>query len=363
MLEEFEKRNADIEDRETVRWFIISASGHMHISRPSDARGPQCSQVEQQRKYLGGDAAHTVLVKGLDFALLEQAKAQAAASNDNKDEEELELAFKEASAPSGSGEPTGQKRSRADLLKGLKKHRDADLLEKDHMDPPTKAADAVDVRAIGKFKPIGFKPIGAGAADSDKTRKKKKLKDGGKDEERKKKRRKVEGGVQDIAALPKVPPQPTPLTEDHPGTHITAPQVAQVLKPEPLDGEVDIFADVGEYQGIDLGDDSDDEADAVRRPSADAEAVVALPPSKGGWFDDPALPGEPEMVATEVVAGSSTPTAGSRTQDGEEASAEVVRLQPLASSAMPSIKDIIAASEAAEKEEKRRARKEKNKKG
>ena len=32
-------------------------------------------EVEEQRRYLGGDADHTVLVKGLDFALLEQQKA------------------------------------------------------------------------------------------------------------------------------------------------------------------------------------------------------------------------------------------------------------------------------------------------
>ena len=40
-----------------------------------------------------------------------------------------------------------------------------------------------------------------------------------------------------------------------------------------------------------------------------------------------------------------------------------MRLQPLASSTVPSIREILAADQAAEKEEARKARKEKKKKG
>ena len=47
----------------------------------------------------------------------------------------------------------------------------------------------------------------------------------------------------------------------------------------------------------------------------------------------------------------------------EEEEERPMRLQPLASSAMPSIKDMLAMSEEAEKAEKRRLRKEKKKSG
>ena len=50
-------------------------------------------------------------------------------------------------------------------------------------------------------------------------------------------------------------------------------------------------------------------------------------------------------------------------EEGEMEEERPMRLQPLASSAMPSIKDLLAMDDAMEKEDKRRARKEKKKKG
>ena len=51
--------------------------------------------LEEQRKYLGGDADHTVLVKGLDFALLEQNRAKVAAEQGVEDDDALEQVFLE----------------------------------------------------------------------------------------------------------------------------------------------------------------------------------------------------------------------------------------------------------------------------
>ena len=69
-------------------------------------------QVEEQRKYLGGDSQHTVLVKGLDFALLEQNRARVAAETAATEDVSLEQAFLESAA-----QP--RKRTRADILREL----------------------------------------------------------------------------------------------------------------------------------------------------------------------------------------------------------------------------------------------------
>ena len=76
--------------------------------------------MEEQRKYLGGDADHTVLVKGLDFALLEQTKAKLAATDSVVDDEVLESAFLEGSSSAPS---IPRKRTREDILKELKEKR------------------------------------------------------------------------------------------------------------------------------------------------------------------------------------------------------------------------------------------------
>jgi IK cytokine len=49
--------------------------------------------VEEQRRYLGGDSDHSILVKGLDFALLEQNKARLASTQSKQDDEALEEVF------------------------------------------------------------------------------------------------------------------------------------------------------------------------------------------------------------------------------------------------------------------------------
>lgn len=47
-------------------------------------------QIDKQRAYLGGDATHSILVKGLDHALLARRKAELAAQGEEIADEELE---------------------------------------------------------------------------------------------------------------------------------------------------------------------------------------------------------------------------------------------------------------------------------
>ncbi len=65
---------------------------------------------------LGGDSEHSILVKGLDFSLLEQNKARSVMTNEDVDA--LDEAYKEASSQERII-PT--KRTREDIIRELRK--------------------------------------------------------------------------------------------------------------------------------------------------------------------------------------------------------------------------------------------------
>ena len=145
--------------------------------------------------------------------------------------------------------------------------------------------------------------------------------------------------------------------------------VAPPPDPEPRtppDEHFDIFAGAGEYTGLELSSDEDEDANNTptrREPSS--QAGSGQPPRKG-WFDDdrettppPSVP-EPSPSRLPAKNDSLAPQPDAMDED-EEVAEEPTHLQPLMSSALPSIRDFLAADEAMEKEEKRRARKEKKK--
>ncbi|KAA1470303.1 hypothetical protein DENSPDRAFT_928771 [Dentipellis sp. KUC8613] len=334
LLEDFEKQNAEIEDRE---------------------------KVEEQRKYLGGDSEHSILVKGLDFALLEQQKARLASVNSKIDDESLEEAFLQTATP--SAEPavkSGTKRSRADLIRELKEKRTGGR-ESSGSAPPE------DKKTNDKFKPIGFKPIGAPAEEKVKKKKKAKAGDEG---ERKKKKRKVvteEGKSLDAAKTEMAPPPlPTKSPVVEASTSILPPEPAD----EPIDEDFDIFAGAGDYEGLDLGEDDEEEGEVdqhssqAEKPPSAAEPSP-MPPSAGtrrNWFNEKPEESPPAQTETPDPSTSQTKPAPSppTLEEGEEEE-EPTRLVPLSSSAVPSIRDLLAMDEAAEKDKKRKERKEKKK--
>ena len=298
-------------------------------------------QIDEQRKYLGGDSEHSVLVKGLDFALLEQNKAKTAATSAVEDDEALEEAFLGADAGTSvdvvESATQPKKKSRQELM--------AELKEKRGQDRPTEnmAADAAieEAKKAGKFKPIGFKPIGG-----DSEGKKRKKKEGS---EKKKKKRKVDEGKDKAAdasdtARPSTPPLST-----------TLPEKKKQPEPESLDPDFDIFAGVEEYTG-EMEDDSPEEgkgssAEGLQEPQEEVDQ-----PKRGGWLDEPKSPTPHPKEPT-------PPPAKERLEGGVEEVEEEpapMRLVPLASSF--SVKDILAVDDAVAREEKRKARKEKKKK-
>lgn len=90
-------------------------------------------QIEEQRKYLGGDATHSILVKGLDYALLAARKAEIEATEGKKAEDELDALFEGETAAVGASKAdknveekssgVGRKRTREEIVQQLKRQR------------------------------------------------------------------------------------------------------------------------------------------------------------------------------------------------------------------------------------------------
>ncbi|KAJ7116085.1 hypothetical protein C8R44DRAFT_709640 [Mycena epipterygia] len=311
--------------------------------------------TDEQRKYLGGDSDHSILVKGLDIALLEQNKAKESLST--VDDDSLEQAFMAAAS-----EPTvPKKRTREDMIRELKEKRGI----KSDTPPTTESKsnnDALEAaKKQGKFKPIGFKPIG-GADDKPK---KKKVKGDGADGERKKKKRKVDAagdkgettkaGDDDASSMP---PPPPPAADSGRKASSSTP----VLPEDDVPEDFDIFAGAGEYEGIDLGDeDEEDEPGTAGKPDnpelEDGEEVAA----PGKWFeeDEPDPQPSSSRLPLPPVNAKHSPRALDDDEEGELE--QPTRLVPLASSALPSIKDLLAMDKAANSSEKRKKRKDKKK--
>lgn len=306
--------------------------------------------IEEQRKYLGGDSQHTILVKGLDVSLLEQNKARVAASAEEDDV--LEQAFAEATSQVAEPATESKKRTREEIIRDLKAKRQNGQIDQPL---PGSSVKTMEVERLaleaakqsGKFKPIGFKPIGQ--EDKPKKRKIKNDKNG------EKKRRKVDRASKQTGQEPDA------------GEELRAPAVGQppsaeerpelLREPQLQDEDFDIFVGAGDYQGI--PDDDDD--DSGRDESADLslkppeESSRPTQPVKGGWFDDAEREHTP--LPTMPVSVPKSPPEEKVAEEEQEG-----RLKALESSALPSIRDFLAMQEAAEKAEKRRARKEKKKK-
>ncbi|KAJ3511112.1 hypothetical protein NLJ89_g4286 [Agrocybe chaxingu] len=307
-----------------------------------DGEGNDYAHIDARRKYLGGDGEHSVLVKGLDFALLEQNKATTSRLT-NDDVDALEQAFAESSHAESTAT---KKRTRQDLIEELKRQR-AEQGGKSSPSPQigiggegTRSSEQT-----GKFKPIGFKPI-----SSTSTKKKKKSTMEGGDGEKKKKKRKIE----------QLSAETSSYSIAHP--HIP-PMVVEIPKePEPIDEDFDIFTDAGEYEGIDVDGDSDEEPSQIRQEAQQQ-------PQKDGDLDDgprhwiPVDESIPALLKPEPTAKFPPPQPAPPADSDEDMQDErPVRLVPLESSALPSIKDLLAMDKASTSHDKNKKRKEKKKK-
>lgn len=265
-----------------------------------------------------------MLVKGLDIALLEQNKAKAGVSATA--DEDLEEAFAEIP----------KKRTREDIVRELKEKRGQGASSSAEPSQPSKS----------KFKPVGFKPVGAPEDGAKKKKKKARvLADG----EPKKKKRKV-------ATTPEAGPSHS-KTVDEP---TAVPPKSPSPPPEPalVDDDMDIFADAGDYDGLNMDDADDDDVEEGHHSDGelrqDADEGTSQPIIRGRWFGDERSPSPtPDKPLALPVQNS---TADSNVEEGEVP----LRLQGLDGSL--SVKEMLALDEEAARDEKRRKRKEKSKK-
>ena len=318
-------------------------------------------EVEEQRRYLGGDGQHSILVKGLDMALLEQNKARVGLSTE--DDDSLEQAFLEVASES----KVQKKKTREDLIRDLKEKR-----QKGEVDAVKKVATAEDdIRRLEEAKKVGkFKPIGAPTDDKSK---RKREKEKGKDGEKKKKRRKAEGvntqvetkvASTDALEATQVSQGQHPAPPPAPPAQVAPPQSIDPPETDPIDGDFDIFAGAGEYEGFVLDDDDDEAATTHVDNSHEANGLPGDTPAVGQWIDvEEREKFQPSLSPDKAVPPPFLPKiAKPNHEEGEEEDGELPsRLVPLESSALPSIKDFLALGEAVESKEKRQKRKEKRK--
>ncbi|KAG8836089.1 hypothetical protein FRC17_010022 [Serendipita sp. 399] len=278
--------------------------------------------------------------KGLDFDLLERERSKLREEQHAIDDVMLEEALQDATAP--------RKRTREDIIQSLKKIRTGD--------PPHNADHdkRLDVaKQAGKFRPIG--------APEQPKPKKRKNKTEDPEQPKKKKKRKVEEDQANIS---------TREQATNSGTqHTNSPQVPAVSRPKArtpspdIDADADIFSGIGQYRGIESGseDKSDDDAEiagtSIPRTTSVHDPMLH---TKANWFGDAAEHPQKPAPASLRVPKPESPRETDDTEMEEDIPTST-RLQGLSSSAMPSIKEILAMDEAAEREEKRKARKEKKK--
>jgi IK cytokine len=290
------------------------------------------------------------------------AQSQVAADDD------LESAFLEASIPAP------KKKTREELVKELKQARSS-------ASAANVTQDGLDrAKIAGKFKPIGApdNPL-----EKSKTKKKKRAKDGEEDRGRKKKKRRIEseptaeaqgnGNENDVTPEQKVSDE-IPNEDDK--TTRLGPTKQKAPTPPPPDDDDDIFADAGEYKGLEISDE-EEEDDKEERPKTLSKPSGHHSPPAGSlsdkpihnWFGKPIEPDKPPVSikpssiapAPVVSLSASSSKPQSRHEEHGDDLIEGAKLRGLTSSAVPSIKDLLAIDEAAEREEKRKAKKEKKK--
>ncbi|TYJ55210.1 hypothetical protein B9479_004144 [Cryptococcus floricola] len=212
-------------------------------ARKEHATAEELAEIEKQRVYLGGDAEHSVLVKGLDYALLAARRAELAREQGEEMDDELE-AFQE--------QMKDKKPAKSKAGKGKEEEKPQE-------------------EGLGKgFKSIAQKQAeaeAAAAAPGDKKKKKKK---------KKVKTDPASAPIPDTTATPSSIPSKGATVEEP----IKPPPKTPTPPPPESDDDDDIFGDAGEYDlaaaAGPVGSDSDSEDEKM-----DAEEVM-----EGAWVRD-----------------------------------------------------------------------------
>ena len=283
--------------------------------------------------------------------MLEQNKAKATISAEDVDA--LDQAFLQSSSLHHEQAPP-KKRTREDIIRELKEQR-AGKSSSD--DSASKIAEEVrlpeEVKQRGKFKPIGFKPIGSSTENK---RKQTKI-DSLKREEKKKKRKPNEDDPSFNNTKPSTRSIPASCA---PPNELSKPIVPE----EPIDHDFDIFANAGEYEGIDIGDDDNELATPPHGDDMEEGKQASTSSMPRRWIsDDEPAPSLPSRNILPLASGSKEQSfhRGARSEVDEDIDSDEqpMRLVPLASSVLPSIKDLLAMDKAANSYDKKKIQRDK----
>ncbi|GAA6059969.1 hypothetical protein JCM10212_001318 [Sporobolomyces blumeae] len=304
------------------------------------------STLEHQLAYLGGDAHHSILVKGLDRALLERNKAKLAGDVDQSlddVEDQLDRCLvdrdgAEAHAVAGTRQGKGKGKekevvetkkgkSRDDLLAELRARKGkGGPIEGDQA--PLSASSGAAGGGLGKgWKRLGAGTPGSGFAPVDDAR-------GEEQKKRRKKKKKVvdsgappapsTGGPADMMTKEGSPPLDSsanslPVTGSA-STGVDPPPIEAVN--DFGDGDDDIFGDAGSYKGFDSDSDRDeDEKDkskpddprpsepassstsltAVKYSTGDSTIAASRGPAGRNWFEEDEADQDAEPISTAPV--------------------------------------------------------------
>ncbi|GAA5993849.1 hypothetical protein JCM11641_000955 [Rhodosporidiobolus odoratus] len=339
---------------------------------------------EKQMQYLGGDAQHSILVKGLDMSLLErmkhdQAKQAEAALDDVEDE--LDRAMKAGPSTGASTGAAAEPVKNSKMQKKTGKSRDELLAELKAM--RAGGAPAIEKEEPAEKKDSRFKPLGGGGPDKGKGKEqpaplgngwKKVASQPAEGEKKKRKKKKVVAPTAAAdtatASVKTSPPQLTkpPPSAGPPGASIGADD----------EDDDDIFGGAGDYQGLDS--DSDSDSAASKPPplalSADLSPSAVNTSTKRKYFDDDEDANEPvstapsavtDLAAQQAAANAASSSFGSSRRrsggdgdggDSEDEEDVPMRLQGL-SGGGPSVKELLELDKAAEEEDQRKAKKAK----
>ncbi|KAA1084358.1 hypothetical protein PGT21_025521 [Puccinia graminis f. sp. tritici] len=376
--------------------------------------------LEQQTKYLGGDERHTILVKGLDHALLERRKAELSEGGKlgQVTDDDLEIAY-EQNAKQAPPEDLAPSSTTSKAVK--RKHRDELIEQLKNARTPADLVVVEKLKAAGKFKPIGFASVEDKKQDDERAERKRR-----KAEKKKKKALKPEQVVDTTPPNPMPDPviekaqqtsnqtvlETSTTAEKHvfDAREMVPPKITKSIEPssnsnsiailpktqaqpketmkknEPIEDEdFDIFGDAGEYKGLD-DDSSEDERDRDRKVEESVPRGAALGSSdakkRKTYFEDDEVESDSndaekpnpveECVRKAQEARRKSMAIEEPEEDPEmrdrltgeapppdEAPPRPTKLEGLSGSA--DIRSILAADAFQEKEEKRKAKKQKNK--
>lgn len=280
------------------------------------------------------------MVKGLDFALLEKTKSQ---FDTQEEDDALEATFQEIQSKSET--PVAKKRTREDVIRALKEHRTAQHTHESSISAFEKA------KQLGKFKPIG-------APDTSAKKVRQQPRDG--EVKPRKKKRKV-SPKEDKEKSETKPFTPTESPDEKTEASIVN-RISHLLPLPNVDEVLDIFADVGEYKGLDLDEEEENENVTDNKEDGVSNQLGQL---QKNWFGDhnvsPGMDDErSHSPAHPYIQPPMPPPPPLHEQEDLQSNSVVpTRLEPLASSSLPSIRDFLDVDKLTEAHEKRQARKKK----